>query len=72
MIYTAKVELDIDIEFFEKNKITEDEKEEINDILTETLSDNSLEIIQNIFKEMKTRTNVKLEHAFTFNERIED
>ena len=72
MKYTAKVELDIDIDFFEKDEITEDEQEEINDIITETICDNSLEIIQNIFKELKTRTNVNLEHAFTYNEKIED
>ena len=72
MTYTAKVELDIEIDFFEKNKISEDEQEEINDIITETLMDNSLEITQNIFNEIKTRTNVKFEHAFTFNENIEN
>jgi len=44
----------------------------LSEIITETLMDNSLKITQNIFNEIKTCTNIKIEHAFTFNENIEN
>ena len=72
MRYTTKVEIEIEIDFFETDKTDEETKEEINDIIVDTFSDNSLEVIQNIFKEMNERTNVEITNVFTFNEQIED
>ena len=72
MRYTTKVEMEIEIDFFETNKTDDETKEEINDIIIDTFSDNSLEIIQNIFKEMKQRTNVEISNVYTFNEKIKD
>jgi len=72
MKYTVKVELEVEIDLFETDHISEDEQEELNDIITETLLDNGVEITQGIFKEMKQRTNVKLQDAFTFNENTAD
>ena len=72
MKYTVQVELTVEIDFFEKDELDEAEQEEINDILIDTFSDNSVEIIQNIFKEMEERTNIEIKNTFTFNENIED
>ena len=72
MRYTTKVEMEIEIDFFETDKTDDETKEEINDIIIDTFSDNSLEIIQNIFKEMKQRTNVEISNVYTFNEQIKD
>jgi len=72
MRYTAKVEMEIEIDFFETDKTDDETKEEINDIIVDTFSDNSLEVIQNIFKEMKQRTNVEISNVYTFKETIED
>jgi hypothetical protein len=72
MKYTVQVELTVEIDFFEKDELDEIEQEEINDIIIDTFSDNSMEIIQNIFKEMEERTNIEIRNAFTFNENIED
>ena len=72
MRYTAKVEMEIEIDFFETDKTDDETKEEINDVIVDTFSDNSLEVIQNIFKEMKQRTNVEISNVYIFNEQIED
>ena len=72
MRYTTKVEMEMEIDFFETNKTDDETKEEINDIIIDTFSDNSLEVIQNIFKEMKQRTNVEISNVYTFNEKIKD
>jgi hypothetical protein len=72
MKYTVQVELEVEIDFFEKDELDEAEQEEINDIIIDTFSDNSVEIIQNIFKEMEERTNIEIKNTFTFNENIED
>lgn len=56
MKYTLKVELEVEIEFLNIDELDEDAKEEIEDIVVETLSDNSYEITKNIFDEMKQHT----------------
>ena len=50
MKYTLKVELEVEIEFLNIDELDEDAKEEIEDIVVETLSDNSYEITKNIFE----------------------
>ena len=72
MRYKAKVEMEIEIDFFETDKTDDETKEEISDIIVDTFSDNSLEVIQNIFKEMKQRTNVEISNVYTFKETVED
>ncbi len=72
MKYTVKVELEVEIDLFETDYIDEEEQEELNDIITETLLDNGVEITQEIFNEMKKRTNVSIQDAFTFNEQTMD
>ena len=56
MKYTLKVELEVEIEFLNIDELDEDAKEEIEDIVVETLSDNSYEITKNIFDWLYRRT----------------
>ena len=72
MKYTMKVELEVEIDLFEKDYIDEDQQDEINGIVTETISNCAFEITENIFEEMDERTNVEINNAFTFNESVED
>jgi hypothetical protein len=71
MKYTLKVELEVDIEFLNRDELDEDTQEEINDIVTAALSDNSFEISQKIFQEMHEHTNVDIHDAITFEEKVE-
>lgn len=66
MKYTLKVELEVEIEFLNIDELDEAAKEEIDDIVIETLSDNSYEITKNIFDEMKQHTRVKIDNGFAF------
>ena len=68
MKYTLKVELEVEIEFLNIDELDEDAKEEIEDIVVETLSDNSHEITKNIFDEMKQHTHVKINKGFAYED----
>ena len=72
MKYTLKVELEVDIEFLNRDKLDEDTQEDINDIVTTTLSENSSEIIKKIFAEMHEDTNVNIHDAITLDEKVEE
>lgn len=72
MKYIVKVELEVEIDLFEKNELDEEEQEEINDSIIETLSDNSYEITKSIFDATSQRTNVIIKNGFTFSETIEN
>jgi S-adenosylhomocysteine hydrolase len=72
MKYTLKVELEVEIDLFEKDELDEEEQEEINDCVVETLTDNSYEITKSIFDATGQRTNVIIKNGFTFGEMIEN
>ena len=69
MKYTLKVELEVEIEFLNIDALDEDAKEEIEDIVVETLSDNSHEITKNIFDEMKQHARVKIQKGFAYEDK---
>ena len=69
MKYKVKVELEVEVDLFEIDKMNDEEQDEINDIITETLSDCGVEITQNIFQDSGKRTIVDIQNAFTFNEK---
>ncbi len=72
MKYTVKVELEVEIDLLEKEELDEEEQEEINDCVIETLSNNSYEITKSIFDATSQRTNVIIKNGFTFSETIEN
>ncbi len=72
MRYTLKVELELEIDLFEKDTLDDEEQEEINDVVVAMLSDNSYEITKGIFDAMGQRTNVIIKNGFTYDENTEE
>jgi len=72
MRYTLKVELELEIDLFEKDTLDEEEQEEINDVVVAMLSDNSYEITKGIFDAMDQRTNVIIKNGFTYDENAKE
>jgi len=72
MKYTVKVELEVEIEFLDKDHLDENEQDDINDLIIEALSNSAVDITQNIFNEMEEQTHVEVREAFTFDEKVDN
>ena len=72
MKYTVKVELEVEIEFLDKDHLDENEQDDVNDVIIEALSNSAVDITQNIFNEMEEQTHVEVIEAFTFDEKVDN
>jgi len=72
MKYTVKVELEVEIEFLDKDHLDENEQDDVNDVIIESLSNSAVDITQNIFNEMEEQTHVEVREAFTFDEKVDN
>jgi len=72
MKYTVKVELEVEIEFLDKDHLDENEQDDVNDLIIEALSNSAVDITQNIFNEMEEQTHVEVREAFTFDEKVDN
>jgi len=72
MKYTVKVELEVEIEFLDKDHLDENEQDDVNDVIIEALSNSAVDITQNIFNEMEEQTHVEVREAFTFDEKVDN